>query len=85
MSERLEQILDEREIEYGSARYNFTAIGRMWGALLGVSDIPPHMVALMFDAAKSIRVVANPEHPDSWIDKQGYTHHGKMIVFGNEP
>ena len=85
MSEKLEEVLQERQNAYGSARYNFTTIGRMWGALLGVSDLPPHLVALMFDAAKSVRVVANPEHIDSWIDKQGYTHHGKMIVFSDEP
>lgn len=85
MSQELEEVLLDREYEYGSARYNFTAIGRMWGALLGVSDIPPHLVALMFDAAKSVRCMANPGKEDSWIDKQGYTHHGKMIVFGNEP
>lgn len=85
MSERLEKVLNDRQNEYGSARYNFTAIGRMWGALLGVSDIPPHVVALMFDAAKSVRIMANPNHEDSWIDKSGYIHHGKMIVFTNEP
>jgi len=85
MSEGLDEVLGDRQAEYGSARYNFTAIGRMWGALLGVSDIPPHLVALMFDAAKSVRIVANPNHADSWVDNQGYTHHGKMIVFSNEP
>ena len=85
MSERLDKILESRQLEYGSARYNFTNIGRMWGALLGISDIPPHIVALMFDSAKSIRCVANPEHIDSWVDKEGYTHHGKMIVFSHEP
>jgi hypothetical protein len=85
MSERVKEVLDDRQKEYGSARKNFTSIGRMWGALLSVPDISPEIVALMFDAAKSVRLVANPEHEDSWIDKEGYTHHGKEIVFTNEP
>lgn len=85
MSERVKEILADRQDEYGSARKNFTSIGRMWGALLGVDDIQPEIVALMFDAAKSVRIVANPRHEDSWIDKEGYTHHGKEIVFTNEP
>jgi len=85
MSERVKEVLDDRQKEYGSARKNFTSIGRMWGALLSIPDISPEIVALMFDAAKSVRLVANPEHEDSWIDKEGYTHHGKEIVFTNEP
>lgn len=85
MSERLNEVLNDRQDQYGSARYNFTAIGRMWGALLGVSDIPPHIVALMFDAAKSVRIMANPHYEDSWVDKEGYIHHGKKILFTNEP
>jgi hypothetical protein len=56
----------------------------MWGALLDIEDIEPEIVALMFDAAKSIRITANPKHEDSWLDKEGYIHHGKAIVFNNE-
>ena len=85
MSKEVKEVLDDRQKEYGSARKNFTAIGRMWGALLSVPDINPEIVALMFDAAKSVRLIANPEHKDSWLDKEGYTHHGKEIVFTNEP
>ena len=85
MSKRVEEVLDDRQQEYGSARNNFTAIGRMWGALLAIEDIEPEIVALMFDAAKSVRIVANPTHEDSWVDKEGYIHHGKQIVFTNEP
>jgi len=85
MSKKVEEILDNRQNEYGSARKNFTTIGRMWGALLDIEDINPAIVALMFDAAKSVRIVANPTHEDSWIDKEGYTYHGKEIVFTNEP
>ena len=85
VSKRVKEILDARQSENGSARKNITTICRMWGAILGIEDIEPEIVALMFDAAKSVRIVANPKHEDSWIDKEGYTHHGKEIVFTNEP
>ncbi len=84
MSKRVKEILDDRQSEYGSAHKNFISIGRMWGALLDIEDIEPEIVALMFDAAKSIRITANPKHEDSWLDKEGYIHHGKAIVFNNE-
>lgn len=84
MSKRINEILDDRQGEYGSAHRNFISIGRMWGALLDIEDIKPEIVALMFDAAKSIRITANPQHEDSWLDKEGYIYHGKAIVFNHE-
>jgi hypothetical protein len=84
VSKRINEILNDRQSEYGSAHKNFISIGRMWGALLDIEDIEPEIVALMFDAAKSIRITANPKHEDSWLDKEGYIYHGKAIVFNNE-
>jgi hypothetical protein len=52
----------------------------MWGALLQIEDIPPHVVALMYDAGKSVRCMSNPLHDDNWLDKQGYTNHGMEIA-----
>lgn len=80
MSERVNKILANRQEIHGDAITNFTMIGRIWGALLQIEDIPPHVVALMYDAGKSVRCVANPLHEDNWLDKQGYTHHGMEIA-----
>jgi hypothetical protein len=74
------EILAERQEIHGDAITNFTMIGRMWGALLQIEDIPPHVVALMYDAGKSVRCMANPLHDDNWLDKQGYTKHGMEIA-----
>jgi hypothetical protein len=74
------EILAERQEIHGDAITNFTMIGRMWGALLQIEDIPPHVVALMYDAGKSVRCMANPLHDDNWLDKQGYTSHGMEIA-----
>ena len=80
MSKKVDAILEERQEIHGDALTNFIAIGRMWGALLQIEDIPPHVVALMYDAGKSVRCVANPYHEDNWLDKAGYTRHGMEIV-----
>ena len=80
MSKRVTQILAERQEIHGDAVTNFTMIGRMWGALLQIEDIPPHVVALMYVAGKSVRCMSNPLHDDNWLDKQGYTKHGMEIA-----
>jgi len=80
MSKSVDAILELRQKEYGDAHTNFSAIGRGWGAMLGIEDVEPHLVALMMDFVKTIRLVANPTHADSWADKQGYCEHGRIIV-----
>ena len=79
MSKKLDEILNDREQQYGNARDNFTRIGIGWGAIIGSTPIPAHIVALMYDFGKTIRCAVNPEIEDSWLDKEGYTAHGKEI------
>lgn len=74
------KILQERQDEYGDALDNFEKIGRIWAALLEIEDIAPYKVALMMDALKTVRLFANGSHIDSWLDKEGYTAHGKDIA-----
>tara|TARA_R110000868_G_scaffold138395_1_gene352510 strand:+ start:1075 stop:1326 length:252 start_codon:yes stop_codon:yes gene_type:complete len=76
MRKQVEAILADRQELHGDAELNFTMIGRMWGALLQIEDIPPHVVALMYDSGKSVRCMANQDHVDNWLDKLGYTQHG---------
>jgi hypothetical protein len=80
MSKKLNEILDSRQEDYGDASDNFTAIGRMWGALLKIEDIPGWQVGLMMDAFKSVRCFANPYKDDSWDDKSGYIKHARDLV-----
>jgi hypothetical protein len=77
---KVNKILDDREEQYGDATENFAKIGRIWGALLDIEDIAPWQVALMMDSLKTVRLFKNPSHEDSWIDKQGYTHHGYEMI-----
>lgn len=73
---KVDDVLADRQEQYGDATDNFARVGRGWGAILDIGDIPPHTVALMMDFFKTIRCAVNPEHDDSWVDKQGYTQHG---------
>ncbi len=80
MSEGVDALLKERGRMYGEAVDNFTAIGRGWGAILNLEDIPAYQVALMMDFLKTIRCAINPTHEDSWNDKAGYSELGKRIA-----
>ena len=77
---QIDAILAARESEYGDARENFEKIGKVWAALLEIEDIPAYQVALMMDALKTVRLFRNPDHEDSWLDKEGYTKHGREIA-----
>lgn len=74
-------VLNDRQDEYGDAHANFTKIGKIWGALLDIDPIESYQVALMMDALKTVRVFRNAQHKDSWVDKQGYTHLAQEIIF----
>jgi hypothetical protein len=77
---KVDDVLSNREDEYGDALENFETIGKIWGALLGIDPIRPWEVALMMDSLKTVRLFKNPTHEDSWLDKQGYIYHGHDIV-----
>jgi hypothetical protein len=83
VSEKIKDILEHRQEIYGDAEQNFIAIGRIWGALLNVPDIQPHVVSLMMDGLKSVRCIANPLYQDSWDDKIGYIQHAREILNGS--
>lgn len=77
---KIENILATRQEQYGSAEDNFEKIGKVWGALLDTDPIPAYQVALMMDALKTVRLFRNPDHEDSWLDKEGYTKLGQKIT-----
>ena len=80
MRDKVDEILEERLEQYGDAHTEFTTIGRIWGALLKIEDIPPYEIALLMDALKTVRLFHNPAHEDSYNDKFGYLRHYKEIV-----
>lgn len=66
-----------RQDDYGPPSENFQRIADMWTAILGPqlnggASINVTDVALMMAAVKMARLVATPDHADSWVDLAGY-------------
>lgn len=72
MKDKVEEILKERQLQYGDAEVNFATVGRIWGALTHQDDLSPVEVATFMIAWKMARAFANPAHEDSWHDLAGY-------------
>lgn len=64
-------IYGDRNEAYGHPLDDFTRTGRMWGAILGIPDIPPEHVGLCMSAVKISREVNAPKR-DNRVDGPGY-------------
>jgi hypothetical protein len=69
----------ERQESYGHPLDNFSQTGRMWGALLGIPDVPAELVALMMVAVKLSRETHAPKR-DNRVDGHGYLLTYDMVI-----
>jgi hypothetical protein len=92
--DQIDSLVEERQSQYGHPFTNFTQVGRIWGAILGIKDIDPEKIALMMVGLKISR--ENFHHLDDNIkDGAGYfktintirKHKEKMVlsVVSNKP
>jgi len=78
-NEKLKQIRLIKEAEYGSFSNNMNSIGKAWSALLGLDrDIPGHLVANMYVAAKLIRS-SHKFKQDTYDDAANYLHQAELM------
>ena len=69
----VQEILGERELNYGNARNTHERIAAMWNAIVPQGTrIRPVDVALMMASLKILRASKNPQHRDSFVDAIGY-------------
>jgi hypothetical protein len=68
----------ERGEDYDHPIHNFARTGRMWGAILGIPDVPPETVGLCMVAVKLAREAFKPK-ADNRIDGSGYFETVDMI------
>lgn len=68
----------DRGAAYGHPLDDFGRTGRMWGAILGIPDVPPEAVALCMVAVKLSREVNHPKR-DNRVDGPGYWETADMI------
>jgi hypothetical protein len=81
--ETAEKIINgARQMDYGTARDNFTSTGRIWATILGIEEVTPEQVCLCMVALKLDRLGHSPDHQDSWIDIIGYAALGGEIGTG---
>lgn len=66
-----ELVNGDRAKTYGHPSLIYTRVGRVWGAILGIPDIPPATVCLML-AGMKIGRHAERRNPDNLIDCAGY-------------
>lgn len=64
---------------YSAPEKNFANIADLWTVILG-RTITPAQVALCMDAVKTARLIDNPNHEDSWVDKAGYAACGYEVT-----
>jgi hypothetical protein len=60
-----------RERTHGDFRDTFEATAALWTTYLGV-NVSPMDVCLMFDLAKTARIMSGVPAPDHFVDKAGY-------------
>ena len=75
----LDVVGGERGRIYGAPYDDFSRVGRMWAAILGVPEVPPETVALMMAALKIGRLCNTPGHEDSVVDLAGYTRTYELV------
>lgn len=68
-----------RQASYGPPVIDFTRTGRIWGAMLGLDDIPPRTVALLMVAAKLSREMNAPGR-DNLVDIAGYARTAELVT-----
>lgn len=68
-----------RGADYGHPIDDYTRTGRMWGAILGISDIDPRVACLMMAAVKISREVNKPKR-DNRVDLAGYAECAQMVA-----
>lgn len=67
-----------RQSDYGTPENNFTKIGRVWGALLNLPDIPPRTVADMLIGLKVVRDTHFAKE-DNLVDAAGYAYAASLL------
>ena len=64
-------VAGSRQRDYGTPERNLEKIGKVWGALLGIGDLPPRMVGLLMTSLKLVRD-AFRNGDDNITDAHGY-------------
>jgi hypothetical protein len=76
--------LSERNTSYGDVTVFTTTLAKLWSVILG-RPVTSWQVLLCLDALKTARILVNPAHFDSWVDKVGYSALGAEVATAGAP
>jgi hypothetical protein len=77
--EKIKEIRQAKEAEYGNFEDALNSIGKMWSVLLGLKEpIPGWMVSNMYVAAKLYRT-KHKYKKDSYLDAENYLYQAKLM------
>lgn len=76
-------INQDRAVDYGDARSNFSTIASFWSTYLG-KEISAVDVAMMMTLLKVARAKVSPRKQDSYDDMAGYAALGAELAIGAE-
>ena len=68
-------VTQDRNKAYGEPKENHENIARGWSVILG-HEVKPHQVVMCMTWLKMARLLATPDHRDSWVDACGYMSMG---------
>ena len=77
LDEAHNNVMGQRNQDYGSPEDNFKDIASLWNSYFtnsskGIPNIRSHDVAVLMMLVKIARLKASPGHRDSWVDTAGY-------------
>jgi len=78
-------VLRDRNKSYGGPEQSFGITAELWSIILRPilkeeAAVDPAQVALCLDSLKTARLIFNLSHPDSWVDKIGYSACGAEVA-----
>lgn len=78
-------VLRDRNTAYGPPENSFATVAALWTTILAPvlkdgASVSAVQAVLCLDALKTARLIANPTHADSWVDKAGYAACGAEVA-----
>ena len=85
LEEAAQIVTKDRNATHGEPEDSFHWIARYWSVKLSQMTgheitLEPWQVSILMTDLKDARIIANPYHRDSWIDKVGYPVCGASIA-----
>jgi len=76
---KAKKTVDDNQAKYGNPTESWERVGRMWGAYLGIGDVPAWKCCFMMAQMKMIRETYQ-RNPDNNLDAAGYIDCAERVI-----